>query len=172
MKIAVIGYSGSGKSTLAGKLAEKYGVPVLYLDTVHWLPGWRERDPEEKNRIVGDFLSRQNGWVIDGNYKKDHYDRRMAEADTIVFLAFGRLACLFRVIRRYRQNKGKTRSSMTEGCEERLPLDFLFWVFHQGRTKKRRKVYEDTVKRYAHKTVVIRNQRELDHFYRKEGLTL
>ena len=171
MKIAVIGYSGSGKSTLAGKLAEKYGVPVLYMDTVQWLPGWRERAPEERHCMVGDFLSRHDSWVIDGNYKKDHYERRMEEADAIVFLAFGRLSCLCRVIRRYRQNKGRSRPSMTEGCEERLPLDFLFWVIHKGRTQKRRKVYEDTVKQYAHKAVVIRNQRQLDLFYEKEGLT-
>ena len=43
MKIAVLGYSGSGKSTLARKLGELYGVPVLHLDAVQFLPGWRER---------------------------------------------------------------------------------------------------------------------------------
>ena len=56
MKIAVIGYSGSGKSTLAGKLGEKYGIPVLYLDTVHFLPGWIIRDFEEKTEIIGGVI--------------------------------------------------------------------------------------------------------------------
>lgn len=170
MKIAVIGYSGSGKSTLAARLAEKQGVPVLYMDTVHWLPGWKEREREEKRAIVTVFLDENDDWVIDGNYKSDCYERRMEEADKIVFLAFGRLACLRRVIRRYRENKGRARASMTEGCEERLPPDFLLWVFHTGRTKKRKRVYYDTVKRYTEKSTVIRNQKQLDAFYEAEGL--
>ena len=170
MKIAVIGYSGSGKSTLAARLAEKQGVPVLYMDTVHWLPGWKEREREEKRAIVTAFLDENESWVIDGNYKSDCYDRRMEEADKIVFMAFGRFACLRRVIRRYRENKGRARASMTEGCEERLPPDFLLWVFYTGRTKKRKRVYYDTVKRYAEKSTVIRNQKQLDAFYEAEGL--
>ena len=52
MKIAIIGYSGSGKSTLARKLGAIYNAEVLHLDTVHWLPGWKERADEEKMNIV------------------------------------------------------------------------------------------------------------------------
>ena len=36
MKIAILGNSGSGKSTLAKRLAHRYGVPLLYLDTVNF----------------------------------------------------------------------------------------------------------------------------------------
>lgn len=43
MKIAILGTSGSGKSTLAKRLGERYGLPVLLMDTVHFLPGWVER---------------------------------------------------------------------------------------------------------------------------------
>ena len=43
MKIAILGTSGSGKSTLAKRLGERYGLPVLHMDTVHFLPGWVER---------------------------------------------------------------------------------------------------------------------------------
>lgn len=41
MKVSVIGYSGSGKSTLAKKLSEISDVPLLYLDKVRFLPGWK-----------------------------------------------------------------------------------------------------------------------------------
>jgi adenylate kinase family enzyme len=44
MKIAIIGHSGSGKSTLAAFLGEKYALPVLHVDTIHFLPGWVERE--------------------------------------------------------------------------------------------------------------------------------
>ena len=52
MKIAVIGYSGAGKSTLAKALGERYGAEVLYLDQVHWLPGWRERPADEEEKLA------------------------------------------------------------------------------------------------------------------------
>ena len=81
MKIAIIGYSGSGKSTLAKHLAAKYETDVLYLDTVHWLPGWNTRPREERIQIVDEFLNTHDSWVIDGNYSKLSYDRRMDEAD-------------------------------------------------------------------------------------------
>ena len=43
MRIAIIGYSGAGKSTLARALGERYACPVLHLDALHFLPGWKER---------------------------------------------------------------------------------------------------------------------------------
>ena len=39
-KIAVIGYSGAGKSTLASALGRKWGVDVLHIDCIQFLPGW------------------------------------------------------------------------------------------------------------------------------------
>ena len=43
MRIAIIGYSGSGKSTLAAFLGSRFGIPVLYLDTVQFEANWKER---------------------------------------------------------------------------------------------------------------------------------
>lgn len=57
MKIAILGTSGSGKSTLAKRLGETYGLPVLHMDTVHFLPGWVERPFEEEETIVRRFLN-------------------------------------------------------------------------------------------------------------------
>ncbi len=65
MKIAILGYSGSEKSTLAGQLADYYKIPVLFLDTVQFLPNWVERDKNEGRSIVWDFMQ-NNSWVIDG----------------------------------------------------------------------------------------------------------
>ena len=39
MRIAILGNSGSGKSTLAKRRADRYGVPLLYLDTVNFESG-------------------------------------------------------------------------------------------------------------------------------------
>jgi len=170
MKIAIIGYSGSGKSTLAKHLAAKHETDVLYLDTVHWLPGWNTRPREEKEKIVEDFLRDHSSWVIDGNYSKLFYDRRMEEADQIIFMAFNRFACLYRVHKRHKAYKGRSRESITEGCDEKMDLEFIKWILHGGRNKSNKERYKNTVHKYKAKTVIIKNQRQLDRFYKENGL--
>ncbi|MBQ4268774.1 MAG: DNA topology modulation protein [Clostridia bacterium] len=169
MKIAIVGYSGSGKSTLAKFLSEFYGVKVLYLDTVHWLPNWRERDREDSARLVKEFLDKEaeNGWVIDGNYGKLCFDRRMDEADEIVFLNFNRFTCLRRAFRRKKEYKGSARESMTEGCNERVNWEFFWWLLWSGRVKRRRDKFKRLVEKYAKKTVVLKNQKQLDLYKNK-----
>ena len=134
MKIAILGTSGSGKSTLAQTLGATYHAPVLHLDTVHFLPGWVERPLDEENAIVRRFLDTHESWIIDGNYTKTCYDRRLEEADQIIVLCFDRFTCLSRVLKRWWKNRGKVRSSSAPGCEEKIDAEFLWWVLHQGRT--------------------------------------
>ena len=164
MKIAVIGYSGAGKSTLAKLLSERYDEPVLYLDTIHWLPGWIERPREETQKIVEKFLDDNDGWVIDGSYGKVHFERRMQEADQIIFLNFNRWFCLYQALKRNRQYKGKTRESMTEGCPERISGEFLWWLLYLGRTKRRRDKFKTMRQTYADKWVEIKTKKQLNAY--------
>lgn len=92
MKIAILGLSGSGKSTLAKQLGSFYHAPVLHLDAVHFLPGWVERVPGEEEQLVTSFLDTHSSWVMDGNYTKTCYARRLEEADQIIVLAFNLLS--------------------------------------------------------------------------------
>lgn len=119
MKIAVIGYSGAGKSTLAWALSERLGLPLLHLDRVHFLPGWVERDPEEAWALTAAFLERES-WVIDGNYAGLLQERRMEEADWIVFLDVCRGRCLLQALGRYWRHRGAVRDSAAPGCVEKL----------------------------------------------------
>lgn len=164
MKIAILGYSGSGKSTLAKRLGEKYGVEVLHLDQVHWLPGWQEREPAAEQAVVEQFLDSRDGWAIDGNYTSLSYKRRLEEADRIVLLLFPGLTCLCRAFRRYVQNKGRTRDSVAEGCPEKFDWEFARWILWDGRRKKARDRYKWIVRTYGEKTAVLKNQRQLDAF--------
>ena len=66
-RIVIIGSTGSGKSTLGRTLAAKFGVPHTEMDTLHWLPGWIERDDATFRELVDAFTA-QPAWVIDGNY--------------------------------------------------------------------------------------------------------
>ena len=64
MRIAIIGYSGSGKSTLCRFLGEKYVIPMLHFDTVHFLPNWKVRAINEKEKIVRDFWTKTKIGVL------------------------------------------------------------------------------------------------------------
>jgi adenylate kinase family enzyme len=169
MKIAVIGYSGSGKSTLAAALGEKYSTDVLHLDCVHFLPGWEIRPKEEKEEAVSSFLDSHTEWVIDGNYTKLSYERRMSEADRIIFLNFNRFNCFFRAYGRYLKFHGRSRRSIAEGCNEKFDLEFVGWILWGGRSKRAKKRYRDVILQYGEKTTVIKNQKELNRYVEKLG---
>ena len=166
MKIAIIGYSGSGKSTLARQLAEAYNIPVLHFDKVQFRPNWEIRPQPSKEIMTKTFLDLHKDWVIDGNYSKLSFERRMEEADVIILLLFNRISCLYRVTRRYLKYKNATRSDMADGCTEKLDWEFVKWVLRDGRTKTSIQRYQSVRDRYPEKTVVIKNQRQLDAYLR------
>ena len=162
MKIAVIGFSGSGKSTLAQKLGELTGAPVLHLDTVQFLPGWEIRPTEEKQELVRDFLDSHSAWVIDGNYTKLSYERRVEEADQIWILLFNRFARLARILRRYRTYRGKSRPDMTRGCPEKIDGEFLSWILWRGCGPEKVEHMQDVVRLWPEKSHLLENQRQVD----------
>lgn len=160
MKVSVIGYSGSGKSTLAKKLSEISDVPLLYLDKVRFLPGWKERPEQECIEIIENFL-KNNEWVIDGNYNNWLYDRRMKESDLIIFMNLSRIRCFIGALKRYLTYKKKRRESITEGCPEKLDSEFVKWVLHEGRKADRRKRFNSVCGKYSDKTIICRSRRDV-----------
>ena len=167
MKIAIVGYSGSGKSTLARKLAELYQIDVFHFDAIQFLPDWEIRCEDEKIKLTKAFLDTHDSWVIDGTYSKLFYERRMAEADIIIFLLFNRFSCLYRAYHRYTQYKNETRPDMAEGCKEKFDLEFAKWILWDGRTKRERERYKDLISKYGKKAVIIKNQKQLDAYIRR-----
>lgn len=167
MKIAVIGYAGSGKSTVAKFLSEYYEIPLLYLDKVGYKANWRERDREESCNIVREFLAANDNWVIDGNFHRILQEERLELSDKIIFLNFSRFACIFRAIKRSYMHRRCPRESISDGCSEKLGFDFIRWILWDGRTKKYRGRFKEITEKYGEKTVVIKNQRQLDKFYKE-----
>lgn len=169
MKIAIIGYSGSGKSTLATYLGGLYGLPVLHLDSVQFLPGWQDRPKEERERMVAEFLDahEDEGWIIDGTYSSLLPERRFDCADRILFLDFPRLVCLFRVWRRYRTHRGRVRPSAAEGCPEKLDREFILWVLRDGRTKERRRRYFEILGRCPGATRILKSQSAINAYMKE-----
>ena len=162
MKIAIIGYSGSGKSTLARSLSEKYQIPVLHFDRVQFRPGWEIRPQASKEIMTKTFLDLHTDWVIDGNYSKLSFERRMEEADVIVLMLLNKLSCLYRVTRRYLKYKNCTRPDMADGCREKLDWEFVKWILRDGRTKESKARYQGVMTRYPQKVIVVKNQRQLN----------
>ena len=163
MRVAILGNSGSGKSTLAKRLAHRYGVPLLYLDTVNFESGWRERSAEEKVRTVARFMENSE-WVIEGNYEKLLLEERLGSADMVLILAFSRRVCVSGTLKRWFRHRGTVRESMSDGCVERLDLGFLRWVavgqFSGGRADELRAIAD----RYPEKAHLFRTRRELESF--------
>jgi len=162
MKIAILGHSGSGKSTLARQLGEKYGLPVLHFDSIHFLPGRVETDRLYKREKVTEFLdANPEGWVMDGNYFKICAQRRFEEADHIFYLDFPRRICLPRVLRRWLTYRGKTRPDMGPGCDEKVDLEFLKWVLQDGRSPEKLADFEAIGKQYPRKFHRFKSPKQL-----------
>lgn len=166
MKIAIIGYSGSGKSTLAKELSKYYKAPVLFLDTINFLPNWIERDRDEGRLIVCDFM-KNDSWVIDGNYSDFFQKERLEQADKIIFLNFPRRICIYRALKRYFKYKNTTREDMAKGCIEKIDLEFIWWILYEGRTKEIHNHYKEIEQDFKNKIVVLKKAKEVDLFLQK-----
>lgn len=160
MKIAIIGYSGAGKSTLAKILSQKYGCPFLYLDTVSFTAGWKERDRESGREIVQRFMENES-WVIDGNYQELCQKERLALADQIIFLNFPRITCFYRALKRCIGYKHKVRESIAEGCNEKFDLEFIWWILADGRSRECRMGYKKICEEYKDKIIICKNKRDV-----------
>ena len=163
MKIAIIGYSGSGKSTLAKKLSEIYNCPLLYLDTIQFEANWKIRDIDEGRLMVGEFL-KNDSWIIDGNYREFLQEKRLQDADKIIFMNFPRRICFPQAFKRYLNYKNKTRESMADGCNEKFDLEFIKWLLFEGRKKSIKNHYNEICKCYKDKITIFRNNKDVENF--------
>lgn len=160
-RILIIGCGGAGKSTLARQLGEKLGVPVVHLDKLFWKPGWVERSDEEFDAILAQELEKPR-WIMDGNFNRT-MPQRMEKCDTIIYLDFGRFACLRGVLKRVLTTYGKVRPDMGEGCPERFDLEFLEWVWNFNKNK-RQNYYRLLNEAEGIETIALKNRRQVKKF--------
>ena len=62
-RILVLGHCGAGKSTLAVQLGAALGLPVVHLDRLNWLPGWRAASRFEFGMRLREAVAGER-WVI------------------------------------------------------------------------------------------------------------
>src|SRR5690606_623154 len=120
----VIGVSpGAGKSTFARKLGDTLNINVYHLDSIYWKSGWVESTLEEFEAKQREIVKRGK-WIIEGNYSNT-FHIRAAECDTVIYIEVPLYVCLFRVVKRWLTNIGKTRPDMAKGCKEKLDWAFI-----------------------------------------------
>ena len=135
-RILVLGHCGAGKSTLAVELGERLRLPVVHLDRLSWLPGWEERDRELFKNLQRDAAAGER-WIIEGNYSST-LPLRLPRAQAAIWLDYPLWLCLWRIVRRLGQWRGRVRPDMGDGCPERLNLEFIHWtITHHGVVRRR-----------------------------------
>lgn len=102
-------------------------------------------------------------WIIDGNYTNS-MELWIKSADTIFYFDFPRLLCLWNILKRRIGFHDKIRPDVAKGCEERLDLDFLkfIWNFPKNNTPKIESILAKQPK--EKKIVRFKNYREITLF--------
>ncbi|WP_421378261.1 DNA topology modulation protein [Bacillus salacetis] len=164
-KIALIGSGGSGKSTLAKKLGQRLNLNVWHLDQLLWKPGWTPVSKKEQIKIQTELVTQEN-WIIDGNYNST-LDIRLDAADTIIFLDISRFICVYRVFKRMLIFRNRTRPDMREGCNEKMNLEFLKWIWDYPKKKKPEVLMKiENLSNEKH-IIILESPREVDQFLRR-----
>jgi len=136
-------------------------LPVVHLDKVFWRPGWQSISKAEFDDLLAIELEKPQ-WIMDGNFNRT-IPWRLEKCDTVIYLDFPRILCLWGVISRIVKTYGKVRPDMGEGCPERIDLDFLKWVWNFN--KENRASMHDAVNRASlAKVYIFKNRRQVKRF--------
>lgn len=128
----IIGQPGAGKSTMARAIGEIAHLPVFHMDHVNWMPGWRARDADAKAAMVAEIHALDR-WVFEGGHSRSWPDR-LARADTLIWLDLPVATRAARILRRWVDNRGRTRADLPDDCPERLDPEFLRYVWATRRS--------------------------------------
>jgi adenylate kinase family enzyme len=167
-RILILGNAGSGKSTLARELGAMLELPVLHLDTIFWKPGWVESSHEEYDTKLTQFLE-HDSWVIDGNNSRT-MPLRFGLADAVIVLDLPLWISLYRVFKRNFQYRGRSRPDITEGCNEKIDLEFLQWILirYPKRNRPKNLALLEQARAVGKQAVLLRSSMEVTAFLRTQ----
>jgi len=129
-KIVIVGVSGSGKSTFSRTLAEKTGLPVIFMDSIMWKPGWQYVGDEETAKKLGE-VSSQEDWIIEGYITKSARAFVFDRADTIIYLDYQPIVATWRYLKRCWKHRKEPRPELA-GNPDIFDFKFLKLVWKKG----------------------------------------
>jgi len=160
-RVVVIGSGGSGKSTFARRLGKATGLGVIHLDSVFWRPNWQRTPKDEWEGKVRDLVKR-DAWIMDGNFGGTRAIRLNA-CDTVILLDLPRPVCMYRVIKRAIVYRGRNRPDMAEGCNEKIDLEFLNWVWNFPK-RGRSRILDDLRGLSGKSVYILKSKRQAESF--------
>ncbi|WP_020615497.1 DNA topology modulation protein [Paenibacillus daejeonensis] len=159
-RIVVVGSAGAGKSTLVQRLSEILNLPAIHLDKYYWQPGWVATPNEEWDRLV-EGMVKEPRWIIDGNYSRT-MDLRLARADMVIYLDIPRWRCMYRIFKRRIMYHKKSRPDMNEGCQEKIDLPFIKWVWNYPKRGRLGTLQKLEQMRDRTNVIIVRTPKEVD----------
>lgn len=134
-KILIIGNGGSGKSTLSLSISSLLKIPTLHLDEIYWINGWKKNTLIEFDTKVKNFMLSQ-AWIIEGT-PMHGVELRAQEADTIVFLDYSRVVCIYRLLKRALKNIFLLKTNkIARSPAKFFSIKAIKWVWKFNKEKK------------------------------------
>lgn len=139
-RIVIVGTSCSGKTTLARSISSLLGILHVNLDSIHWLPDWKEREREDFRAVTAKTLQEAGSWVCDGNYSFVR-DIVWKDATHIVWLNYPFWFIMFRALKRT-SRRVFLHEEFVNGNYESFRHAFmskdsiLLWIIHTYRKNK------------------------------------
>ena len=125
-RVAIVGNAGGGKSTLGRRLAERYRLPFVSVDQIQWRPGWVQADEDVVTRKLDEVTATER-WIVDGWGPWPSIERRLARADTIIFVDLPLWMHFWLAAeRQISAAQGENRSDPLEGCDQLAVTRRLF----------------------------------------------
>ncbi len=162
-RIIIIGCGGAGKSTLARQLGTQLSLPVVHLDQLFWKGDWEHIPRDEFDAKLAMELDKPQ-WIMDGNFDRT-LPQRIARCDTIIYLDFHRVTCLWGLAQRLLRYHGKSRPDMPQNMPERLDWSFVKWIWNYN-SRNRENNYRLLNEATGVETIVLKNRRMVRRFLR------
>ncbi len=173
-RVSVVG--GGGKSTLARAICAKYNHSYIELDSIHWMPNWVERNPEdERLEIYRAIDNAGSKWVVDGNYFNITSGAVISRADTVIFVNMPWSIMFWRVFLRSVKravDKKKICGDNYESFRQTFLSKESLLLWHIQTRDKYKNRRENVLKLIPSDVPLIElsTPKELDMFYKFHGL--